>query len=214
MAYSPFPVIPSSTGGGGGLGPNTVGTAEIIDGSIVSIDIDSVDVAKVSGIDERVRDVMGAALVAGTGVAFSVNDAGDTITASLTAAARRKVIVWKVTHPTGDALTVGDGLGGDRFVVPAEYNGWTIVAVDAGVTTASSSGNPTIQLARIRSGSPTDVCSTRPVIDANELTSYTGTTGVVNSSNATIATGDVWRADVDVAGTGAYGLHLFVSLEP
>jgi hypothetical protein len=35
---------------------------------------------QVAGFDEQVRDVIGAALVQGTGITITVNDAGDTIT--------------------------------------------------------------------------------------------------------------------------------------
>jgi carbohydrate-binding DOMON domain-containing protein len=40
---------------------------------------------QVAGLDEQIRDVMGTALVAGTNVTITVNDAGDTITIASTA---------------------------------------------------------------------------------------------------------------------------------
>ena len=46
MAYTPFPAVPRGDddgGGGGSLGPSTVGSAEIIDGSIVAVDLGLLD---------------------------------------------------------------------------------------------------------------------------------------------------------------------------
>ena len=43
MAYTPFPATPGTGGGGGSLGPSTVGSAEIIDGSIVAVDLGLLD---------------------------------------------------------------------------------------------------------------------------------------------------------------------------
>lgn len=114
-----------------------------------------------------------------------------------------------VTNPTGSALAVGDGQG--FFLVPASFNGKTIKSVHAGLTTASSSGTPTVQVARIRGGTPVDVLSTKVTIDASELTSYTAATPpVVDTANDDLATGDLLRVDVDVAGTGAKGLMVLI----
>ena len=43
MAYTPFPATPGTGDGGGSLGPSTVGSAEIIDGSIVAVDLGLLD---------------------------------------------------------------------------------------------------------------------------------------------------------------------------
>lgn len=51
--------------------------------------------------------------------------------------------------------------------------------------------------------------STPVTVDASELTSYTAAVpSVVNGANADIAVGDMWRVDIDTAGTGAKGLQL------
>ena len=204
MAYTPFPATPGTGDGGGSLGPSTVGSAEIIDGSIVSIDIDSIDVSKITGLGALATlNAVGSGQI--TDGSIAVGDLSDT--------ARRRLIPWRVTSPTGDALVVGDDL--DRFIIPQEFNGWDIVGIAAAVTSVSTSGIPTIQVARVRSGTPVDVLSTRVTIDANELTSYTAATpAVINTSNDDLATGDYLRCDIDVAGTGAKGLHLFVLIEP
>lgn len=116
-----------------------------------------------------------------------------------------------VTDPNGSAITTGDGKA--YVTVPAVWNGKTITSIHAGLTTASSSGTPTVQLARIRSGTPVDVLSTKVTIDANELTSYTATTPpVVDTANDDLSTGDLLRIDVDVAGTGAKGLMVLIAV--
>ena len=116
-----------------------------------------------------------------------------------------------VTDPNGSAITTGDGKA--YVTVPAAWNGLSILSVHCGLTTASSSGTPTVQLARTRSGSTVDVLSTAVTIDANELTSYTAATPpVVNESNDDLATGDLLRVDIDVAGTGAKGLMVLIAV--
>lgn len=71
----------------------------------------------------------------------------------------------------------------------------------------------TVQMARIRGGTPVDVLSTPVTIDANELTSYTAAAAsVVNPANDDIAVGDMWRVDIDMAGTGAKGLQVIVEV--
>lgn len=116
-----------------------------------------------------------------------------------------------VTDPNGADITTGDGQA--WVVVPDVWTGRTITAVHAGLTTASSSGAPSIQLARTRSGSTVDVLSTAVTIDADELTSFTAATPpVVDTANDDLATGDLLRVDVDAAGTGAKGLVVFVTV--
>lgn len=110
-----------------------------------------------------------------------------------------------VTDPAGAALVTGDGKA--FLLVPSQLNGRNITSVAAAVTTQSSSGTVTVQVARVRGGTPADVLSTRVTIDANETTSYTAATpAVINTSNDDMATGDLLRVDVDGAGTGAKGL--------
>ena len=116
-----------------------------------------------------------------------------------------------VTDPNGSAIATGDGKA--YLTVPAAWNGKTVQSIHAGLTTASSSGTPTIQVARIRGGSPVDVLSTAVTIDANELTSYTAATPpVVDTANDDLSTGDLLRVDVDVAGTGAKGLMVLITV--
>jgi hypothetical protein len=56
--------------------------------------------------------------------------------------------------------------------------------------------------------------STRITIDANEYDSKDATTAaVIDTSNDDVATGDVIRIDVDVAGTGTKGLNVTLSFQ-
>lgn len=114
------------------------------------------------------------------------------------------------------ALTTGDGKA--YFRIPPALNGMNIVSVGASVLAKSTSGNPTIQIARGRQANATsahtfaDVLSTRITIDANDFDSKdAGTPPVIDTSNDDLLTGDLIRIDVDVAGTGTTGL--FVTLQ-
>jgi hypothetical protein len=83
------------------------------------------------------------------------------------------------------------------------------------VTTVSSSGAVTVQVARVRGGTPVDVLSTAITVDASETSSYTAATApVINTSNDDVLTGDFLRVDIDGAGTGAKGLIVMVTLQP
>lgn len=116
----------------------------------------------------------------------------------------------QVTDPSGSAITTGDGKG--YFLVPPTLNGMNLVDADAMVSTVSSSGTPTFQIARVRSGSPADMLSTRITIDASESTSYTAATApVIDSANDDVATGDMLRFDFDVAGTGTKGVGIVLT---
>lgn len=113
-------------------------------------------------------------------------------------------------------LTTGDGKA--YFRVPSAYNGMNLVACAASVATTSSSGNPTIQVARGRQANATtahafsDMLSTRITIDSTEYDSKDATTAaVIDTSTDDVLTGDLIRIDVDVTGTGTKGL--WVSLE-
>ena len=110
-------------------------------------------------------------------------------------------------------LTSGDGKA--YFRVPPQLNGMNIVSAAIQVITKSTTGIPTVQVARGRQGSATadftysDVFSTKLTIDQDEYDSRYGAAGaVINTSNDDLVTGDVLRVDVDVAGGGATGLNI------
>jgi hypothetical protein len=104
-------------------------------------------------------------------------------------------------------LTTGDGK--TSFPIESELNGLRLIDADAMVVGASSSGTPTIQLRRVRAGSPADMLSTPITIDVGELGSYSAVTQpFVDLANDDILTGDRIFIDVDVAGTGTDGLDV------
>lgn len=112
----------------------------------------------------------------------------------------------------GNTPTTGDGQA--QVVIPPTLAGYNVVSVQGGVTTVSSSGTPTFQLRRLRSGSAVDVLSTGVTIDINEYTSSTAATPpVINTSNDDLADGDILLADLDVVGTGAKGHALLVGIQ-
>lgn len=117
------------------------------------------------------------------------------------------IIELQVSDPNGSALTTGDGKA--YWTVPAQMSGWDLVDADASVTTASSSGTPTVQVYNLTQTA--DMLSTAITIDANEYTSYTADVPpVIDTSNDDVVTGDILRIDVDVAGTGAKGLTVIL----
>jgi hypothetical protein len=108
-----------------------------------------------------------------------------------------------VSDPNGSAITTGDGKA--YFRVPSTLNGRNLVAVAAALTTTSSSGVPTVQIANVTQGA--DMLSTKLTIDAGDTdSSAAATPAVIDTGNDDVATGDMLRIDIDVAGTGAKGL--------
>ena len=93
---------------------------------------------------------------------------------------------------------------GTKLTARAPY-GFTLTAVRASLTTASSSGTPTFD---INEGGTT-VLSTKLTIDANEKTSTTAATAAVISDSA-IADDAELTFDIDVAGTGATGAKIYL----
>lgn len=79
----------------------------------------------------------------------------------------------------------------------------TITAVRASLTTASSSGLPTVDI----NEAGATILSTKLTIDASELTSTTAATAAV-LSDTSFADDALITFDIDVAGTGATGLKV------
>lgn len=107
----------------------------------------------------------------------------------------------------GSNLTTGDGK--DMVRIPADISGWRLYDVQGCVSVASSSGTPTFQLRRKRSGSDVDMLSTRVTIDVNEVdTAGASTAETINPSSDDVATGDQIYLDIDTAGTGTQLVEL------
>jgi len=117
----------------------------------------------------------------------------------------KRVVGILVSDPGGDAITTGDGKM--YFRVPSVMNGWNLVGVAMSLTTASSSGIPTVQIRN--STQAADMLTTKLTIDANETDSSTAAAAaVIDTANDDVATGDKIHIDIDVAGTGAKGLFV------
>lgn len=115
--------------------------------------------------------------------------------------------------PFAPTVTVSTGDGKQYFRVPSHLNGANITAVHAFVQTAGTTGTSDIQIARVRSGTPADVLSTKITIDSTETGSDTAATAaVINTSNDDLATGDILRIDVDAVSTTA-PIGLVVTIE-
>ena len=148
--------------------------------------------------------------VTGAGVSGVTGATGPSGPPGVPAAALAEVAIG---DPLGTALVLGDGQG--FLLIPAALSGMNLTAVAAGVTTASSSGLPTIQIRRVRVGSAdVDMLSTKITIDVNEFSSYTAVTApVINAANDDVVTGDRIMVDIDVAGTGAKGLVVALTFQ-
>lgn len=81
----------------------------------------------------------------------------------------------------------------------------TVTAVRASLTTVSSSGIPTVDI----NDGGTTILSTKLTIDANEKTSTTAATAAVISDTALADDAEI-TIDIDVAGTGAAGLKVWI----
>jgi hypothetical protein len=82
---------------------------------------------------------------------------------------------------------------------------FTLTAVRANVNTASSSGLPTVDI----NEEGTTLLSTKLTIDANEKSSVTAATPAVISDSAIADDAEI-TFDIDVAGTGAKGLKVWL----
>ncbi|NDF11895.1 MAG: DUF2793 domain-containing protein [Proteobacteria bacterium] len=101
-----------------------------------------------------------------------------------------------------ETTTITTGTNKATFVFPFNV---TVTSVGASLNTVSSSGLPTIDI----NEAGTTILSTKITIDASEKTSLTAATAPVISDTA-IAAGAEVGIDVDVAGTGAKGLKVWI----
>lgn len=116
--------------------------------------------------------------------------------------ARPRYIPIPVTGPV-DALTVGDGQA--YFHIPSDLNGANLTYVHAFNVTPSTVGIPTFQVYHVTRG--VDMLSTALTIDAGETGSNTAAApAVINAAQDHVATNDIIRVDVDVAGDTTRGV--------
>lgn len=101
-----------------------------------------------------------------------------------------------------ETTTITTGTAKRTFRMPFAF---TLTSVRASVSTVSSSGTPTVD---INEGGTT-ILSTKLTIDANEYTSTTAATAAVISDTSLADDAEI-TIDVDVAGTGAKGLKVYL----
>jgi hypothetical protein len=112
----------------------------------------------------------------------------------------RQAVIGVALSDETTAITTGTGKANIRAPFAM-----TLTGVRSNLNTASSSGLPTVDI----NVNGSTILSTKLTIDANELTSVTATTPAVISSSA-IADDDAISFDIDVAGTGAKGLKVWL----
>lgn len=166
-------------------------------GTLTSMDFTAAGRALLDDADasaQRTTMGLGTAAVATTGVASS----GDLPTRA-NGDAR-----WGVEYMTiavGDETTaITTGTAKVTFRMPFAM---TLSSVRASLTTASSSGTPTVDI----NEAGASILSTKLTIDANEKTSASAATAAVISDTA-LADDAEMTIDIDVAGTGAAGLKV------
>lgn len=122
-----------------------------------------------------------------------------TLAATTGANAAQEVICIAISDET-TAITTGTAKV--TFRMPYAF---TLSAVRASLSTASSSGTPTFDI----NEAGTTILSTKLTIDANEKTSTTAATAAVISDTALADDAEI-TIDIDTAGTGAKGAKIYL----
>lgn len=125
--------------------------------------------------------------------------AASTAYADNAVAKQGEVLMFAVSDET-TAITTGTA----KLTFRMPY-AMTLSAVRGSLTTVSSSGIPTVNIKE----SGTTIFSTKLTIDASELTSTTAATASV-LSDTSLADDAQMTVDIDVAGTGATGLKIYL----
>lgn len=147
---------------------------------------------------ELVADIVGAMVTGNTetNITVTYQDADNTLDFEVTFPA---VIGVACSDETTDITT---GTAKATFRMP---HAMTVTGVRATLSTASSSGTPTIDI----NDGGTTILSTKITIDANEKTSTTAAVAPVISDSALADDAEI-TIDIDVAGTGAKGLKVWI----
>lgn len=150
---------------------------------------------------ELIRDTIGAALVAGSGVTVTVNDADDTITLAVNGSTV-KPTESMVIASSDESTALTTGTAKVTFRMPYAF---TLSAVRASLTTAQTSGS--IFTVDINEGGAS-ILSTKLTIDNTEKTSTTAATAAV-ISDVSLADDAEITVDIDQVGDGtAKGLKV------
>lgn len=113
----------------------------------------------------------------------------------------------------GDTQLVASGFSKFTFAVSEDMDTMELSAVEAYVSTVSSSG---IIQCQVRNVTQTvNMLTTLVQIDANEFTSCTAATApVISTTNADVSHCDLIAIDVDSGGTNARGLGVMLTFSP
>lgn len=155
--------------------------------------------------------------VSGLGTAATKNVGTATGTVAAGDDSRFRHIETLVLVRNDVVVTAGDGKGAVDWPIPSALNGWTLTGVGLAADTPSSANLPTVQVRRVRAGSPTDLLTTKVSIDVGGVDSSAATTPPVIDATAGVATlntGDKLYGDCDIAGTGTKGLILRLTASP
>lgn len=171
---------------------------------------DEISIAGLDGTPTELTNHLNDTSDAHDASAISVADAKGNFAATEVEAALAELATFRVQLKViADTTVLTTGDGKTSFWISPELDGCDLIAARAAVVGSSSSGTPTVQLRRVRGGSPVDMLSTAITIDANELDSTSAATPpAINTSNDDVDTGDRIFVDVDVAGTGTDGLDV------
>lgn len=113
-----------------------------------------------------------------------------------------KVTESLIIAVSDETTAITTGTAKVTFRMPYAF---TLSSVRASLTTASSSGTPTVDI----NESGSSILSTKLTIDASERTSTTAATSYV-LSDTSLADDAEMTIDIDVAGTGAKGLKVYL----
>lgn len=193
----------TSSGNQASVGTNWTVVQTNIDGALISTDIG----VTVQGYDADLAAI--AALVDPNAdrLLFWDDSAGTYTYLTLNAGLEISNTTIRVIESHGIALsdeTTAITTGTNKATMSLPY-AFTVTSVYATLNTASSSGIPTVDI----NEAGTTILSTKLTIDASEKTSATAATAAV-ISDASIAANAEIGFDIDVAGTGAKGLKVFI----
>lgn len=184
--------------------PNDVGKFWQFDGT-VSAPVTGLAVFEAAGA--VASHAAGTAVHGATGAVVGTTNAQTLTNKTLTSPAVNnptgtgwKVVIGVALSDETTAITTGNAKATIRMP-----HAMTLTEVRANLNTVSSSGLPTVD---INEGG-VSILSTKLTIDANELTSTTAATPAV-ISDASLADDAEITFDIDVAGTGAKGLKVWL----